>query len=220
MWRQVEALDNQVDDALQSAMLNHLKTQSIRATNWFLHSKRLAEPMQPLITRLQPAVAALRERLLQAAAAAPLAVLWQQGGVPAALAQSVAMMEGLYDALDIADIAELTQHSLDDVSKLHFDLGSRLGLQPLQQQIDTLPSGGYWDNLAKIALSDDLAGLQRAIALEVLGQGGAAPALQQWEEDNRLEIDSARKLLAELADARSPDLAMLSVALRKLRNLA
>jgi glutamate dehydrogenase len=129
-------------------------------------------------------------------------------------------MEGLYDALDIADIAELTRHSVADVSQLHFALGSRLGLQPLQQQIDTLPAGGYWDNLAKIALSDDLAGLQRAIALEVLAKGSAAPALQQWEEDNRLEIDSARKLLAELADARNPDLAMLSVALRKLRNLA
>ena len=220
LWQQVEALDNQVDDALQSAMLNHLKTQSLRATNWFLHSKRLAEPTQPLITRLQPAVAALRERLLPSASASPLAVRWQQGGVPAALAQSVAMMEGLYDALDIADIAELTRHSVADVAQLHFDLGSRLGLQPLQQQIDTLPAGGYWDNLAKIALSDDLAGLQRAIALEVLAKGSAAPALQQWEEDNRLEIDSARKLLAELADARNPDLAMLSVALRKLRNLA
>ena len=31
---------------------------------------------------------------------------------------------------------------------------------------------------------------------------------------------AAARLLAELADAKSPDLAMLSVALRKLRNLA
>ena len=44
--------------------------------------------------------------------------------------------------------------------------------------------------------------------------------LQTWESENHQELQSARRLLAELADAKSADLAMLSVALRKLRNLA
>ena len=114
------------------------------------------------------------------------------------------------------------KHSLDGVSELHFTLGAKLGLQRLQQQIEALPSGSYWDNLAKIALGDDLSALQRLVTLEVLskGQGSATEMLQVWEADNRVELESASRVLSELADAKTTDLAMLSVAMRKLRNLA
>jgi glutamate dehydrogenase len=222
IWQQIEALDTHVDDAVQSAMSIHLQGLGLRATTWFLNTRRLAESMQSLIDRLTPAVAALRRRLEPAAASSALVLGWVQAGVPAALACSVAAADGLFDALDIAEIGETTQHPPDDVSELHFALGMRLGLQRLQQQIDALPGDGYWDNLAKIALGDDLAGLQRSIALEVLsrGQGNAADMLQAWESENHAELDSARRLLAEVADAKGADLAMLSVALRKLRSLA
>jgi glutamate dehydrogenase len=148
---------------------------------------------------------------------------WVGAGVPPELARGVAATEGLFDALDIAEIAEATDLPLQEVCDLHHQLGAQLGLQRLHQQIEALPGDSYWETLAKIALGDDLAGLQRVIALEVLNQGGGgdAPAmLQAWERDNRQELDSVRRLLAELADAKSADLAMLSVALRKLRNLA
>ncbi|MGL6109229.1 MAG: NAD-glutamate dehydrogenase domain-containing protein, partial [Rubrivivax sp.] len=222
LWKQIEALDNRVDDAVQAAMINHLKGLSSRATTWFLHPRRLAEALQPLIDRLSPAVALLRTRLEPAAAASPMAIEWVAAGVPPALAQAVAATGGAFDALDIAEIAETARLPLDEVCDLHHQVGTLLGLQRLQQQIETLPADSYWDALAKIALGDDLAGLQRFIALEVLsqGKGSAAAMLQAWENDNRHELDSAKRLLAELADAKSADLAMLSVALRKLRNLA
>ena len=109
LWKQIEALDNRVDDAVQAAMINHLRGLSIRATTWFLHPRRLAEAMQPLIERLTPAVAMLRARLEPAAAASPQVAEWVAAGVPAALAQAVAATEGLFDALDIAEIAESHQ---------------------------------------------------------------------------------------------------------------
>jgi glutamate dehydrogenase len=222
LWQQIEALDNQVDDAVQSAMLAHLKSQSMRATTWFLHTRRLAEPVQHLIERLRPALATLRARLEPAAAGAPRVVEWTGAGVSAELAQAVAATDGLFDALDIAEIAEATARSVEEVSELYADIGTRLGLRRLQQQIEALPAEGFWDNLAKIALGDDLAGLQRAMALDVFGQGQGSTAEMQraWEALNRTELDSAKRLLAELAEANSADLAMLSVALRKLRNLA
>ena len=222
LWQQIEALDNRVVDALQSTMLIELKNLSLRATTWFLHPKRLSEPMQALIARLQPAVSALRARLEAALSGNPKVEAWVDAGVPADLARGVAVAENLFDALDIAEIAESTKQSLDGVSELHFTLGAKLGLQRLAQQIEALPSGSYWDNLAKIALGDDLSALQRLITLEVLsqGQGSAVEMLQGWEGDNRAELESARRVLAELADAKTTDLAMLSVAMRKLRNLA
>jgi len=222
LWKQIEALDNRVADAVQAAMMNHMRGLSVRATTWFLHPRRLAEAMQPLVDRLTPAVAMQRARLEPAAASLPLVADWVAAGVPAALAQSVAATDGLFDALDIAEIAESHKLALDDIGDLHQQLGERLGLQRLHQQIEALQADSYWQALAKIALGDELAELQRSIALEVLSrrEGGALQMLQAWESENQQELQSARRLLAELADAKSADLAMLSVALRKLRNLA
>jgi glutamate dehydrogenase len=222
LWKQIEALDNRVADAVQTAMSNHLRGLAVRATTWLLHPRRLAEGVQPLIERLTPAVALLRARLEPAAASRALVVDWMAAGVPAALAQAVAATDGLFDALDIAEIAEAKRLPLEQVCDLHRELGASLGLQRVQHQIEALAADGYWDTLAKVALGDELAELQRSIALEVLSrrEGSALQMLQAWEGENQQELHSARRLLAELADAKSTDLAMLSVALRKLRNLA
>ena len=43
--------------------------------------------------------------------------------------------------------------------------------------------------------------------------------LDRWEQGNRQALERAQRLLQELRDTGTGDLAMLSVALRELRNL-
>ncbi|HEY2929134.1 NAD-glutamate dehydrogenase [Piscinibacter sp.] len=222
VWQQIEALDNRVADSVQSEMIIELGRLITRATTWFLRSRRLAEPMQQMVERFMPAVEAMRARLAGDAAVAPRSVAWVQAGVPAALAQHVIMADALFAALDVAEIAEATQRRLDEVAEVHFELGGRLGLARLRRQIGALPSDSYWQGLAKVALGDDLADLQRAIAHDVVGHdaGDAAHMLGAWEGRNRMALERAHRLLVELGDAKAADLAMVSVALRELRNLA
>ncbi|MGZ5274416.1 MAG: NAD-glutamate dehydrogenase [Caldimonas sp.] len=222
VWQQVEALDNKVADAVQSEMLIEEGWLTARATTWFLRSRRLAEPMEQTFQRFIPAVQALRERLEPAAAASPKAGAWIAAGVPSPLAFRVASAQGLVAALDVAEVAEAVHRGVEEVSEVHVGVGARLGLAGLRQQIDGLPSDSYWQGLAKAALGDDLAGLQRAIAQDVLGGGAGSPAdlLAAWEASNAAALERAQRLLAELGDAKGADLAMLSVALRELRNLA
>jgi glutamate dehydrogenase len=141
--------------------------------------------------------------------------------VPSELAANVAMMEGLYAALDVAELAESTRRPLDEVAEVHAGVAAQLGLTRLRAQINALPADSYWQSLAKAALGDDLAGLQRAIALEAVNQDGdgAAARLAAWESLNGAPLERAKRLLAEFGD-KGADLAMLSVALRELRNLA
>jgi glutamate dehydrogenase len=222
VWQQVEALDNKVADAVQSEMLIEEGWLTARATTWFLRSRRLAEPMEQTFQRFIPAVQALRERLEPAAAASPMASAWLAAGVPPPLAHRVASADGLVAALDVAEVAEAVRRGFDEVSEVHVGVGARLGVSGLRQQIDGLPSDSYWQGLAKAALGDDLAGLQRAIAQDVLGGGVGRPAdlLAAWETSNAAALERAQRLLSELGDAKGADLAMLSVALRELRNLA
>ena len=156
------------------------------------------------------------------AAVSPQATGWVAAGVPEPLAQRVACAAGLFSALDIADVAEAAGRDVAEVAEVHSRIGERLGLSRLAQQIDALAAEGYWQSLAKGALGDDLAGLQRSIAQEVIAAGSDSPEalLQGWGARNADALDRAMRLVAELGDAKAVDLAMLSVALRELRHLA
>jgi len=221
LWQQIEALDNKVPDSVQADMVLEAGRLITRAVTWFTRSRRLAESMEATFKRLAPAVESMRKRLASNAQASAKATGWVQAGVPAAVAANVAMMEGLYAALDVAEVAETTRRPLDEVAEVHASVGAQLGLTRLRAQINTLPADSYWQSLAKAALGDDLAGLQRAIAMDAVKQDGdgSAAKLANWESRNGAALDRAKRLLAEFGD-KGADLAMLSVALRELRNLA
>ena len=222
LWQRIEALDNRVPDAVQAQMINELGRLGTHATTWFLRSRRLAEPMEQVVKRFTPAVTALRARLAAEGPTSPRAAAWHEAGVPADVVRDVLCADGLFAALDIAEIADTTQRPLAEVSDVHAGLGQRLGLANLRRQIDALAADSYWQTQAKGALADDLAGLQRSIAHDVVshGQGDAAQMLGEWEQRNQHALERAQRMLAELGDAKGVDLAMVSVALRELRNLA
>ncbi|WP_310383482.1 NAD-glutamate dehydrogenase [Roseateles sp.] len=224
LWLKIEALDNQVADEVQADMIDELGRLGAHATQWFLRSRRLAEPMEQVIQRFVPAVEALRATLVEQNELSARASARVAAGVPIDIARDVSHAEELFAALDIAEIADATQHPLAVVCEVHAKLGQRLGLERLRTQIDALPIDSYWQTQAKAALGDDLSGLQRAIALDVLGQGGTQQSsdelLADWTALNQAALERAQKLLGELSEAKGVDLAMLSVALRELRNLA
>jgi glutamate dehydrogenase len=113
-------------------------------------------------------------------------------------------------------VAEASRQPLETVASAYFSIGESLGLARLRTQVSGLPSDGYWQALAKAASNDDLASLQRQLTADALAAGG----LDAWQREQAPALDRARRLLGELAESKNADLAMLSVALRELRNLA
>ncbi|MES2783999.1 MAG: NAD-glutamate dehydrogenase [Pseudomonadota bacterium] len=221
VWEQIEALDNIVADRVQYELIVTWRRLITRATMWFLRSRRLRETTDHAVARLAPSVAFVRQRVETAAASLPNVRAWVDAGVPQALAQQVGAAELMFNALDIAEVAEAGQCDLDTSADVLFGVGERLGLEKLRQQIDLLPADNYWQGLAKVALAGDLADLQNSVVLDAVNgsEGAAAQRLEGWQARNPLTFARARRLLADLGDTAHPDLAMLSVALREIRNL-
>jgi glutamate dehydrogenase len=230
LWMAIEALDNKVDDAVQSTMLIDTSAQLERGTTWFLRSRRLADDMGATIANFAPGVAELSERLpklLDAGERARIdaAVARYAGqGVPQDLAVRVVTFDTLYASLDIAEVAANVKGPVEPVAAVYFDVGNKLGLSWMREKIGALPGDKHWQLLARGAMQDDLSGLQRALTGTVVaGAGGNAisPAklVAAWQDGNRRALERAEHLLAELRAVPSPDAAMLSVALRELRGL-
>jgi glutamate dehydrogenase len=230
LWQEIDALDNVVEDRVQTSMLIQVGQLTVRATLWFLRRRLFAEDLDAVIARFAEPVAGVVDALaplLESGGferAAAIAEDLAGAGVPVDLARRVAATDLAYAALDITEVAQAGGHPVPCVTEVYFALGGRLSFSWLREQIGLLPSDSHWQTLARAALRDELSELLRALTAEVLGRSPdvAEPAalIAAWEEGNRSPLDRARQVLAELQAASSPDLAMLSVGLRELRNLA
>ena len=87
-----------------------------------------------------------------------------------------------------------------------------------------LAADSHWQALAKAALRDDLASMQRHLTADALrgaaGKGDAAQATGEWASSNRALLERFRQVLADLRTQGTMDLAMASVAMRELRNIS
>ena len=114
--------------------------------------------------------------------------------------------------------------SVQMVARVYFALYDRYGLENLLNRISALPQTTRWENMARIAMREDLYATLVAIAAQVLQVPGAdaAEKVEAWEQENADRLERLREVLEEIESmTRSEDfgseLAALSVALRTLR---
>ena len=233
LWKEIEALDNRVDDRLQAEMVIEADHLIVSATAWFLRSRRLADDMAGTIAYFSKGVKALAERLPDALDDADrdrlqsLAAKYLEKGAPESTALRVASLNSLLAALDIVEVAGAGHQPVERVASVYFYLAAQLGLPELREQITALPADQHWRALARNAMLDELSGLQRTITGEAINgfdlnlePDTPDSLVGAWQERNRRAIDRTRQLLAELKNAPVMDVSMISIALRELRNLA
>jgi glutamate dehydrogenase len=230
LWKEIEALDNKVGDSVQAKMVIEADRLIVRATGWFLRSRRLTEDMAGLISHFGRGVEALARQLPDALDEADrermesLAAKLRGSGVPESTALRVASLDALFAALDIVEVAATSEQKVELVAGVYFDLATQLGLPELREQINALPADKHWQAMARNAMLDDLAGLQSAITGEAINgfDDGASPEalVGAWRSRNQRAIERTQQLLAELKNAPTMDVSMISVALRELRHLA
>ncbi|OWY39408.1 glutamate dehydrogenase [Xenophilus sp. AP218F] len=225
LWGQIEALDNKVPADQQMQLMVTVRTLVERVTRWVLRNKRpfgsvnavieqYAAKVQSLLAQLPtlvssaqyPAVAALEARIAHA-------------NLPQPLMQVLARLEFAVPLMDIIEIGEGDQLTLEQVADNYFQLGRALQLDWLRDAITSLPRDNRWQSLARSALRDDLYRVHRNLARQALQDGAASEAFAaQWLEKRHAAVEVCGQMFAELQSFSALDLAMLSAGMRELNN--
>ncbi|WP_322938154.1 NAD-glutamate dehydrogenase [Nocardioides bizhenqiangii] len=234
--------DNKIDAAVQTRMRVDMRTLVERASRWLITNRRppldsqatvdlFAEPVQATMLAL-PELLVGRE--LEAYDARRSALVGQ--GVPEDLAARVASYDVAYALLNVVDIAERDGLNPQDVARVHFALGDRLGISVLQQRIVDLPRADQWQTMARAALRDDLHAVHAQLTAQVLATTSADEEVAQrdapeelrdeavrrvaeWESATGDVADRAVETLGTICADDDTDLARVSVALRVVRGL-
>jgi glutamate dehydrogenase len=187
------------------------------------------------VSHFAPGVASLAQELPkllapgESEALEQLAERFTDAGVPAELATRVASLDALFSGLNVIEVAAACGETVETVAAVYFALGYKLDLHWLRDQIARLPADTHWQTLAQGALRDDLYSEQRELTAEVLRRGSedrgtedrdAETLIEAWLGNNRSSVERARAILSDLKEADTLDIAMLSVALREIRNLS
>jgi glutamate dehydrogenase len=144
-------------------------------------------------------------------------------GVPEALARRHAFQRALRHAPDIIAVAQATGRDVVAVARAFFDLGERLGLEWLEQEVLALPAATRVQRWAQQALLDDVLDARRVLAEKALEESpdaepaAAVEAFLEAREAPRRRLSSVARALRADGDG---DLAGLTLAIRHLRGLA
>ncbi|WP_447528179.1 NAD-glutamate dehydrogenase [Vreelandella sp. TE19] len=229
LWEQIEALDNQVPNRVQYAMMLDLMRLIRRATRWFvrlhlgLSTQDTIEYFAPRLTQLQEGIGELLSGDEQEE--------WQQRrdqlqeeGVPETLASTVAGAPSLYAGLGIIYAARTTNEKPQRVAEVFYEIGNRLELPWMTRQVTQLEVRDAWQAQARETFRDDIDRQQLALTISVLkmdaGSRDTQELVDQWLEQHKDLHSRWRSLVEEVHGGTEGGFALFAVAVRELVDLA
>ncbi|MFE9625626.1 NAD-glutamate dehydrogenase [Streptomyces sp. NPDC006527] len=229
VWDAVEALDNQVEAAVQTRIRLHSRRLVERGTRWLLNNRpqplELAETVDFFADRVEQVWSQL-PKLLRGADLEWWQKIYDEltgAGVPDELATRVAGFSSAFPALDIVSVADRMGRDPLDVAEVYYDLADRLHITQLMDRIIELPRADRWQSMARASIREDLYAAHAALTADVLAVGNGTSTPEQrfkaWEQRNAAILGRARATLEEIQGSETFDLANLSVAMRTMRTL-
>ena len=213
LWARIEALDGKVEAGVQLRLLARLANALARTTRWLLRRRdhgtigetcrHYAAGLQTLtrhLPKIDPGVTETRS----------------DDGVPAELAEALALTHSLSRHLDILRLAEAAGVDVAEAGKTYVKAGRRFGITSLRALAAAVPTPDGWSRTAVDNLAEDLADHQERIARRILRM---PRGLEDWVAANLEAVERLDQVVASLQTGGAPDLARLAVAERVLREL-
>ncbi|SKA35545.1 NAD-glutamate dehydrogenase [Consotaella salsifontis] len=227
LYDRIDALDGQMDGAVQNALYREVRAFLHVATRWFVQNCRFEDGLASEVARLRETFEALRPRLQDLAsdeardAVAARTNHWVEQGVPADVAEDVALLPLIALIPDIGAVSRETGASLDRTLGAYFDLTGLFEIGRLEQAAWSLSPSDYYETLALERAGSQIARARRALTASALREHPDAerPAAA-WISDHAAPADRIIRQIAALVGGGDISVARLTVAAGLLSDLA
>jgi glutamate dehydrogenase len=227
-WSAIEALDGMMDPSLQNELMVGVDHMVEDVARWYLlhpHAGGLDDVIAPHSAAFAELAGVIDTagpddwRAHRTAVADALV----ERGVDPELARKHAWQPELTHSPDIAQVAQVTGRSLQDVATTFFLVGEQLHIDALERRVFALHSESRWERWAALAMEDDLMAVRREVAERVLLAAPDSPveeAVELYLATRSETYERLNRLLAGLDGDIEVGLAALTVALRQVRGVA
>lgn len=227
LWYEIESLDNAIDASLQYEMMFDISRSLKHVTRWLLQRPSRCENIQEAVTAYKPGMDIIMENLSRSLAQpekllASTETLKAQG-VSKTVSDRIAGLEFMYPILDIIEVAAQSNVDLKWLASCYFELGVKVQLNWLRNQIENLTVEGHWQAVARGTLRENIYELQRELLVRVIAQNGKVSprkSVSLWVEKNQTSYNHSLSNLEDMKASGPLDFATLSVALQVIRRLS
>jgi glutamate dehydrogenase len=230
IWAAIEALDNQVHADVQTAMITRTTRLLRHATRWLLDHSRSGLDIAARVKAFQSGIAALMNNVDSVLPEHDLDVFnkarrkYRAAGVPDKLADNIAALDPLYAGLDIVEVANASKFDVETVARAYFEIGARLEIDWLHEQVESLQAQGHWQAVARGSLREDLYTQQRELTAQVLDRckqrEGVENCVDKWLSSHADIVEHTERVIGDMkTGGNNADFPTLSVALEELRKL-
>ncbi|MGB9357856.1 MAG: NAD-glutamate dehydrogenase [Acidimicrobiia bacterium] len=226
-WREVEALAGSLDADVVNRLLTGVDDLVEDLTRWFIahpsdesiqdRIDRYRSGFEELATGIQTMGPKRWQNRLERSVARMI-----RSGVPEHIATGHATQFELVHGVDIIDVAQANDRSVEEVGRLFFRAGAAFHLDWLERHLEDLPADTRWQRWAIIGMEQELLSLRRSIVERMLmdwadQEGDAAFSAFAARED--LEIGRLNRLMKALRRDGASDSAAIQVAIRQLEQV-
>ena len=225
----IKQLGNNISSTIKIRLLQEINRMTRRGVRWFLRHRQQGLNIEAEIKNFSAGsqlVAKTLPSVLQGPAQQAmdtLALELIEAGVPSDLANQVGAMGAMFSALDIVDAATMNNFRVEEVVSLYFEIGAKLELGWVREQIRRHPVNNNWDALARAAFRDDLDSKQRDLTVSVLKMQSNTTSHEErillWMENKASILNRWQQMLEALKSSSGPDFTRFAVTLRELGEL-
>jgi glutamate dehydrogenase len=228
-WAEIEALDTKVPAKLQYSMSFQTGRLLRHVTYWLLAHRKRELQVDAAVAEFRKGVRQLESEAIDFLTGADRERFEKvrkehiEAGVPADLATRIASLGANNAALDIVEIATRHEVGVAEAARVYFEIGARVGLDWLRDQIEQLSVDGPWQAIARSGLRDAAMRIHRRLAERVLSrteQGAAQARVTAWVDAEGDDLAHWQRTLAEMRASGAVDFASLSVGVESVRKLA
>ncbi|MDH3579018.1 MAG: NAD-glutamate dehydrogenase [Hyphomicrobiales bacterium] len=215
LFDEIDALDNKIAGAFQLQLYARLQSLLRQQTAWFLRHASYKKGLFAAIEFYSAGIKTIHktfDKVITADQRQHIAddrETLEQGGVPAALAQSLSRLRIL---------AERSGKEIVDVARMYAKAADYFRLGALKGQADNILTQDHFDRLAINTTIGTLTAAYRDIVQDIVGGGGNA-GFDGWLDKNRDLAQRTRRALDEVLDGGDFTLSKLMVAVGHLSDM-
>jgi glutamate dehydrogenase len=226
VWNEIELLDGVISQEIQLDMKMELRKLIERTMFWLQRNRSKAFASEKVLEEFVPGIKKLSPSIIELLHESEREIVeekseqYREGGVPAKLAECVAVLTSQFVCLDIIAVKESSGRSLEEIAGVYFELGKQLRLGWLNGKVSKLPRSNFWQSLARSAIRDDFHAECRTLTSDVLSGGASSSSVEElvesWCKLNELAVERYQKLIQRIEAGSGIELEKMAVVLKEL----
>jgi glutamate dehydrogenase len=229
VWKEIEALSGTISVEHQVELFSVVQNFVERVTIWFL--THLPQPMDvgKVVSEYKEGVQELAVKLPTLLSSESLEEYeaqfqyYEEKKLPEVLARKMAGVEILSTGCDIVRVAKNNNLAVDEVGRIYFEIGARLGLDWLKKALSASPVGSYWHKLSIKTMVRSISDQQIRLTAEVIKhmclENKCDNPTESWVNKHFSQIKRFDVFMEELRSHEALDLSMLVVAAKKVESV-